>query len=146
MVISLRDDEAMTRQTMCRILAQEPKLKKYAKKIMSEEESKEEENIIKWLENRFDYIEDSHERTKFILAAYNVGPGHIYDARNLAMKNGANPDIWDDNVDKFLLSKSDPEVYKDPIVKYGYCRGIETYNYVKDILERYQHYKNIIEG
>ena len=101
-------------------------------------------NFIKWLDKRFDYIEDSNEKTKFILAAYNVGPGHIYDARNLALKNGANPDIWDDNVDKFLLSKSDPEVYKDPIVKYGYCRGIETYNYVKDIMERYEHYKNIV--
>ena len=48
-------------------------------------------------------------------------------------------------MDKYLLSKSDPKYYNDPVVKYGYCRGIETYRYVTDVLERYKHYKNIIK-
>lgn len=101
-------------------------------------------SFIKWLDKRFDHIEDEGEKIKFILASYNVGPGHVYDARNLAIKDGANPDVWDGSVDKYLLSKSDPKVYRNPAVKYGYCRGTETYKYVRDILERYEHYRNMI--
>jgi membrane-bound lytic murein transglycosylase F len=100
--------------------------------------------FLEWLEQRLNYIEDPEEKIKFTLAAYNVGLGHIIDARNLAEKNGSNPDIWEDNVDKYLLSKSDPKFYNDPVVKYGYCRGTETYAYVKDIMERYEHYRNLI--
>lgn len=100
--------------------------------------------FLMWLEERFDNIENRDEKIKFTLAAYNVGLGHIIDARNLAEKNGSNPGIWDDNVDKYLLSKSDPKFYNDPVVKYGYCRGKETYAYVRDIMERYEHYQNLI--
>jgi membrane-bound lytic murein transglycosylase F len=102
--------------------------------------------FLEWIEQRLDYIEDPDEKIKFTIAAYNVGLGHIIDARNLAEKNGSNPDIWEDNVDKFLLSKSDPKFYNDPVVKYGYCRGTETYAYVKDIMERYEHYRNLINN
>ncbi|NBC82104.1 MAG: transporter substrate-binding domain-containing protein [Bacteroidetes bacterium] len=100
-------------------------------------------NFIKWLNDRFENIENEEERIKFILAAYNVGLGHVVDAQRLAEKNGKNPKVWDDNVDYYLLSKSKPEYYKDPDVKYGYCRGIEPYNYVKEVLERYNHYQNL---
>ncbi len=101
--------------------------------------------FLMWLEEKFDSVEDRDERIKFTLAAYNVGLGHIIDARNLAEKNGSNPDIWENNVDNYLLSKSDPEYYNDPVVKYGYCRGKETYAYVRDIMERYEHYRNLID-
>jgi len=101
--------------------------------------------FIKWLNDRFkDKIPDEQERIKFILASYNIGYGHIEDAMNLAEKYEQNPAIWDDGVDKFLLRKSNPEYYLDPVVKYGYCRGIETYNFVSEVLERYNDYKNII--
>jgi membrane-bound lytic murein transglycosylase F len=100
--------------------------------------------FILWLNKLFRDVPDANERIKFVLAAYNIGPGHIIDARNLARKNGANPDVWDDNVARFLLSKSDPKYYNDPVVKYGSCRGTETFRYVSEVLERYQHYKNIV--
>ncbi len=99
---------------------------------------------IQWLDERLIDIKDPNERQKFILAAYNVGLGHILDARALAEKNNKNPDVWDDNVAEFLLSKSDPKYYTDPVVKYGYCRGTETFRYVADVIERYGHYKNLI--
>ena len=60
-------------------------------------------------------------------------------------KDGKNPDVWDGSVDVYLLKKSDPDFYNDPVVKYGYCRGVETYNYVSQILDRYEHYKNILK-
>lgn len=102
--------------------------------------------FIKWLNKRFEKrgITDYDERIKFILASYNVGLGHILDARRLAEKDGKDPDIWENSVDQYILKKSNPKYYKDPLVKYGYCRGTETYNYVTQILDRYEHYKNII--
>jgi membrane-bound lytic murein transglycosylase F len=100
--------------------------------------------FIVWLEKLFDDVPNKEERIKFVLASYNIGPGHIIDARNLAKKNGANPNVWDKNVDRFLLSKADPKFYNDPVVKYGFCRGTETFNYVSEVMERYEHYKNIV--
>ncbi len=100
--------------------------------------------FILWLNRYFKDISDPDERVKFILAAYNIGPGHIADARNLARKNGADPDTWDNSVDKFLLSKAEPQYYNDPVVKYGACKGTETFRYVTEVLERYEHYKNIV--
>jgi membrane-bound lytic murein transglycosylase F len=102
-------------------------------------------NFLKWLDDVFlDKVQDENERIKFVMASYNVGLGHILDARSLARKNDRDPEIWDDNVAYFLLNKSNPEFYRDPVVKYGYCRGEEPYNYVTEILERYDHYRNII--
>jgi membrane-bound lytic murein transglycosylase F len=91
-------------------------------------------------------IADPEERLKFILAAYNVGIAHIFDARRLAEKHGKDPNIWTGNVDFFILNKSDPKYYRDDVVRYGYARGDETYNFVNEILDRYEHYKNVIEN
>jgi membrane-bound lytic murein transglycosylase F len=99
---------------------------------------------INWLNEQFSDISDPEERIKFILASYNIGPGHVTDARKLAEKNNDDPDKWDDHVARFLLLKSDPNYYNDPVVRYGYCRGNETNRYVAEILERYEHYKNIV--
>lgn len=99
---------------------------------------------VKWLNERLLRIKDIEERQKFILAGYNVGLGHVLDARALARKNGKNPDVWDDNVADFILLKSNSKYYTDPVVKYGYCRGTETYHYVADIMNRYNHYKNLV--
>ena len=101
---------------------------------------------IQWLQELFlDKVADEHERIKFVLAAYNVGPGHVLDARQLARKNGRNPEVWDENVAYYLLRKSDPQYYHDPVVEHGFCRGEEPYNYVIEVLDRYDHYKNFLE-
>ncbi len=103
--------------------------------------------FIKLLDKQFlDKIEDKDERTKFVLASYNAGIAHVYDARRLAEKYHKDPNLWDENVDFYLLNKSKPEYYNDSVVKYGYCRGTEPYNFVYDILDRYNHYKNVIEN
>lgn len=89
------------------------------------------------------HIPDKEERIKFVLGSYNAGIGHVIDARNLAIKHGKDPDKWFDNVDFMLMQKSNPLIYNDPVVKCGYCRGQETYQYVREILNRYQHYKKM---
>lgn len=100
-------------------------------------------NYLKWIDQQFqEKIVDENERRKFVLAAYNVGLGHIFDAIRLAEKYELNPEIWFDNVAEMLLNKSKPKYYKDEVVYYGYCRGSEPYNYVNEILNRFEHYKN----
>ena len=104
-------------------------------------------SFLKWLDDRFiNVIPDREERVRFILASYNIGYGHIQDARRLAERYGADPNLWHGSVEDWLLKKSDPEYYTDPVVKYGYARGIETYNYVKEVIERFEHYKNIVNS
>lgn len=88
-------------------------------------------------------ITDSLERIKFILASYNTGPGHVIDAKNLAEKYGKDPTNWKE-VSYFLLHKSEPKYYKDEVVKHGYCKGYIAYDYVIEIMERYHHYKTIM--
>lgn len=100
---------------------------------------------IKWLHSIFDpEIEDRDERIKFILAAYNAGPGHILDAMRLAEKNGMDPFKWEGSVQQWLLKKTDPEYYTDTIVKSGFFRGNQSVAFVDEILERYEHYVNIV--
>ncbi len=102
--------------------------------------------FLRWLDERLkSRVENPEERIKFILASYNVGLGHVLDAMNLAEKYGKNPLVWENNVDYYLLHKSEPKYFNDPVVKYGYCRGEEPYHYVTEILERYDHYKNVME-
>jgi membrane-bound lytic murein transglycosylase F len=85
-------------------------------------------------------ITDPVERIPFILAAYNGGLGHVYDAMALAEKYGKNKYVWSDNVEKYILLKSDPHYFNDPVCRYGYFRGIETYNFVRDIRARSETY------
>ncbi|MCR4341076.1 MAG: transporter substrate-binding domain-containing protein [Gemmatimonadaceae bacterium] len=106
-----------------------------------------EENVagavrfLGWLTNYWTQrIEDPDERLKFILASYNTGSGHVEDAQRLAEQAGDDPTKWAD-VSYWLLQKSKREVYTNPVVKYGYSRGIEPVNYVSIILERFQQYR-----
>ena len=70
------------------------------------------------------------ERNWFTLAAYNVGIGHLQDARELAQRMGKNPDRWSELAEVFpLLSKK--QIYKT--LKHGYARGREPVRYVQRI-------------
>lgn len=103
--------------------------------------------FIQWLDKALkDTITDPDERTKFVLASYNIGMGHVKDAMALAEKYGHDPTIWEGNVEVYLLKKSEKQYYSDPLVKYGYARGTETSRYVKDVMYRYNHYLNLQEG
>lgn len=90
-------------------------------------------------------IADKKERLNFVLAAYNAGLGHIYDAMALADKYGKNKYVWKNNVENYILLKSDEEYFTDSVCKNGYFRGIETYNFVRDIMTRYEIYKQKIK-
>ncbi|RLA73936.1 MAG: membrane-bound lytic murein transglycosylase MltF [Epsilonproteobacteria bacterium] len=81
---------------------------------------------------------EGENRLKFALAAYNIGLGHILDARALARKMRLNPSVWSD-LKQTLPLLSQKRYYKT--LKYGYARGSEPVRYVeaiynfRDILE-----------
>jgi len=81
------------------------------------------------------------DRTFLALAAYNIGLGHLEDARVLTQRRGGNPDLWVD-VKKVLPLLSRYEYYST--LKHGFCRGGEALiltenirNYF-DILARFE--------
>jgi membrane-bound lytic murein transglycosylase F len=78
------------------------------------------------------------DRTWFAIAAYNVGFGHLEDARVLTQSLGRNPDSWDD-VRETLPLLSQERWYTR--TKRGYARGWEPVRYVENV----QAYLNILE-
>jgi membrane-bound lytic murein transglycosylase F len=100
--------------------------------------------FLKWLESYWQQrIPDDGERIKFVLASYNTGAGHVEDAQRLAEKYGGNSQRWED-VSYWLLQKSTQKYSSDEVVKFGFCRGLEPVNYVTNILERFDHYKQYV--
>jgi membrane-bound lytic murein transglycosylase F len=97
------------------------------------------ENIdagIRHLKKLYDFFDKARDpdRLFIALAAYNVGQGHILDARNLARKMDLSPDIWR-SLKKTLPLLRQRKYYKES--KYGYCRGTEPIEYVKQIMIYY---------
>ncbi|WP_186753794.1 MltF family protein [Echinicola salinicaeni] len=92
-----------------------------------------------WIER----VPEVNERIKFILASYNVGHGHVNDAWRLALKFGMDTQNWD-SVAYFLERKSQPEVYRDPVVRSGYAKGHLAVAYVEDILSIYESYRILV--
>lgn len=70
------------------------------------------------------------DRTYLALAAYNVGYGHLEDARVLTQKLGKNPDSWED-VRAQLPLLSDAQWYLG--LKRGYARGWEPAQFVQQV-------------
>jgi membrane-bound lytic murein transglycosylase F len=79
------------------------------------------------------------DRWWYALAAYNVGMGHLRDARSLADDLDLNPNSWLDlrNVLPLLSQK---KYYRD--LKYGHARGTEPVNYVRQV----RNYQNILRA
>jgi len=94
----------------------------------------------RYYRNLYDRIPDdihNPDRHWLTLAAYNIGMGHLNDARILAQRLGKNPDHWSDLSSVFpLLSKK--KYYKT--LKHGYARGREPVSYVQHIRD----YHNIL--
>jgi membrane-bound lytic murein transglycosylase F len=68
------------------------------------------------------------------LAGYNVGFGHLEDARVLTERDGGNPDLWIDVKERLpLLSKK--KYYST--LRHGYARGREPVDYVDNIRNYY---------
>ena len=78
------------------------------------------------------------------MASYNCGYSHVLDAQTLAKDKKLDPLVWDKNVDTMILALSLPKNYNQPDIKFGYVKGVEPFNYVQQIFERYENYKEFI--
>jgi len=74
------------------------------------------------------------DRIWFALAAYNVGFGHLNDARIITQRQGGDPDRWVEVKTRLPLLQQ-KKYYKD--TKYGYARGEEPVRYVENIRRYY---------
>lgn len=90
-----------------------------------------------WCRERFAALPPG-EQLWFALAAYNAGYGHVRDARRLARSLGLNPSQWFGHVEEAVLKLSEPR-YSNRSA-YGYVRGSEVTNYVRQIRSRYRAY------
>ena len=88
---------------------------------------------LKHIYSRYDDIQ-GWDRMLITLASYNVGPGHISDARQLAREKGLDPNKWS-SLTEVLPLLSYKKYYNK--TKYGYCRGSEPVEYVKRIMLYY---------
>ena len=78
------------------------------------------------------------DRTWFALAAYNIGYGHVEDARVLAQKAGRDPDSWQ-AVREFLPLLAQEQWYTQ--TENGYARGSEPVRYVDNV----RGYRDLLE-
>lgn len=74
------------------------------------------------------------DRTWMALASYNVGLGHLLDARNLTEADGGDPNLWLDVMERLPLL-AQREWYEQ--TRYGYARGWEPVTYVQNIRSYY---------
>ena len=82
-------------------------------------------------------VPDPAQRLKFVLAAYNAGPGHVKDAQRLAEELELDPKRWDGNVERAIVLLNRPGYFTRSCVRTGYCRGQDTYWYVHDVVQLY---------
>ena len=74
------------------------------------------------------------DRTWMAMASYNIGMGHLEDARVLTERQGGNPDLWVD-VKRRLPQLRQKKYYRT--TRYGYARGDEALQYVENIRRYY---------
>ncbi|MCG9745802.1 membrane-bound lytic murein transglycosylase MltF [Shewanella sp. Isolate8] len=84
--------------------------------------------------NRLPESIPDNQRMWFALASYNIGYGHVEDARKLAQSMGLNPSAWRD-LKKVLPLLQKRKYYKQ--TRYGYARGGEAVHYVDNIRRYY---------
>lgn len=78
------------------------------------------------------------DRTWFALAAYNVGLGHVLDARRITEFHGGNQNRWSD-VKLRLPLLEQKQWYR--YTRYGHARGSEPVSYVQHI----RHFSDLLE-
>lgn len=80
------------------------------------------------------------DRLWLALAAYNVGPGHLEDARVITQKQGGDPNQWLD-VKPRLRLLADKEWYSQ--TRHGKARGHEPVNFVENVRRYYEVMKSL---
>ncbi len=91
------------------------------------------------LDGLFHFI-DPEERLNYILASYNGGPGHVFDAMRLARRDGIDRFRWNSLL-PVLQSLSDSIVAQDTLCRNGIFQGDETISYINRVRKKYSSYR-----
>lgn len=96
---------------------------------------------VRYLRKLEEHFPDAYGRDRLflMLAAYNAGPGHLADARQLARENGLDPNRWFGGVRDVLPALENPRVYRN--LTHGFARGRQTVAYVEGIWEQFLAYQ-----
>lgn len=105
-----------------------------------------EDNVrtgVRYLRHLEDMYADlpARERQRFILAAYNGGPGHVADARTLAVRGGFDQNRWEGGIRETLPLLEEPRY--NATVPWGYAQGRGIVRYVERVLERHRYYQRL---
>lgn len=106
-----------------------------------------EENVrggaryLRQLFRLYESIPDPMDRVRFTLAAYNAGPTHVRNARQLAALEGKNSNAWEP-ISEALVQLEKPEIYKQE--GFDFVRGRAVVRYVDDVLDRWDIFRSIV--
>jgi membrane-bound lytic murein transglycosylase MltF len=81
------------------------------------------------------------DRRRFVLAAYNMGPGHVTDAQALARRLGYDALRWEGGLRETLPLLEEPRYYDT--LPLGYAQGRNVVRYVDLVLHRFRHYQRL---
>jgi membrane-bound lytic murein transglycosylase F len=87
-------------------------------------------DYLRWVKSRIPERVTEPDRTWLALATYNIGFGHLEDARILTQRRGGNPDLWVD-VRRNLPLLARKDYYSN--LRHGYARGGEAVAYVENV-------------
>ncbi|MEQ6917024.1 membrane-bound lytic murein transglycosylase MltF [Halomonas aquatica] len=90
---------------------------------------------LRSIEERLPESITGEDRLFMTMASYNVGLGHLYDARKITEMRGGDPDLWRD-VRESLPLLQEREWHSK--TRYGYARGGEPVIYVRNIRRYYE--------
>jgi membrane-bound lytic murein transglycosylase F len=85
---------------------------------------------------------DADNRLALSLASYNIGMGHVHDAREMARKQGLDRDNWK-HVSSILPKLSEYSYYSK--TKYGFCRGQNAVDYANNVMYRTSVYRSMAD-
>jgi membrane-bound lytic murein transglycosylase MltF len=100
---------------------------------------------VRYLRRLSDQFQDapSDDRAAMTLAAYLLGPGHVFDAQELARELGLNPRAWRRGLEETLPLLEDQRFYGR--TRLGYAHGRQAVDYANRILERYELYRQRLD-
>ncbi len=87
-------------------------------------------DYLRWVRGKIPERILEPDRTWLALATYNIGFGHLEDARKLTQRGGGDPDVWND-VRRHLPLLARKKYHQT--VRHGYARGGEAVAYVENI-------------
>ncbi len=101
--------------------------------------------LIKYLQRKIplDSV-SSADSIRFVLAAYNAGLSRLRDCRQFATSQGKDAKVWKDVASVIPLMKHQV-FYDSDDIQLGRFKGVETLNYVEQVMDRYENYKVLVE-